>query len=270
LFFFFFNLYDYFPHFKTKDLNNLKIIKNSKVEIMSRSYKLIGIMIIFIAIGLSGCNNINFFKIESKYDYIQSYGEGGGIFPIYLKTPYQFEGNISLELSADSELNAQLTTYVLNNSSQVADIIVQPIKNITKGIHRITISSVDGFIPMEHVLEVEIFDINISEPSSYIMKKKDELLSWFETTHPDYENISDSSWFPYRTYQKVLVVEHWTFLNDEYELRICCHITIPPYNWSKMSLRPLGEIEPVLAFHREYDGKTMEIPVSEYPILYGY
>ena len=128
----------------------------------------------------------------------------------------------------------------------------------------------DGFIPMRHVLEVEIFDINVGDPSSYILEKKDELLDWFETTHPDYENISDMTWFPYRTYQEVLVVEHWTFLNDDYELRICCHITIPPFNWSKMSLRPLGEIEPVLAFKREYDGQTMEIPVSEYPTLYGY
>jgi hypothetical protein len=37
-----------------------------------------------------------------------------------------------------------------------------------------------------------------------------------------------------------------------------------------LRLRKRGEIEPIFAAKCEFDDKIYEIPVSDYPIMYGY
>jgi len=237
---------------------------------MNKSFLLISILFIFLLLTLGGCTSLTLENLVPKYDYIQSYPEGGGIFPISVKSPETLDGNITVDLSCDPELHAQLNINAFNTTNTVGELTIQPSDNISEGIHKILLISTEDVLPKGRILEVEIFNISHGGPSSYIQGKKDEFLDWLELFHLEYENISDQTWFAYRTYTQILVVEHWTFLNSEYELRICCHITTSPYNWSKMMLRYRGEIEPVIAAHREYDGVTSEINVSDYPIMYGY
>ena len=76
--------------------------------------------------------------------------------------------------------------------------------------------------------------------------------------------------FAYITYPAHLIVEHWTFLYDNWEMRICYHVMIPPYNWSMLWLRPLGELDAVFSAKREWNGTAYEIPICDYPTFYGY
>jgi hypothetical protein len=217
-----------------------------------------------------GYESINNFTLKSKYSHIQSYREGGGIFPIYLVPHHDFQENIILSINADANLSVQLNTYILNNNSRNAEVTIHPNNDIELGNHTIEITATQGSLSNKIYLTVEIIDVNISEPTSYITGKRDEFINWLENEHPEYENLSNQDWFSYKTYPLILVVEHWTFLNTAWELRLCCHITIPPYNWSKMCLRKLGDIDPVFAAHCESNGTIYEIPISEYPIMYGY
>lgn len=231
---------------------------------------LIGPVFVIIILFFSGCTNLTLKELEPKYTYIQSYPGGGGIFPLSLSDQVSINGNISVQLIADQALNAQLSTSVFSNTTPVGELTIRPSETITKGNYRIYLISTDANIPKSRVLEVEIFEIDHNEPGTYIIDKRNALLSWLENTHAEYEHISNQTWFAYRTYVEILVVEHWTFLSPEYELRICCHIATEPNNWSKMMIRPRGNIEPTLAAHQEYDGSTYEINISEYPIIYGY
>ncbi len=72
------------------------------------------------------------------------------------------------------------------------------------------------------------------------------------------------------TYPEILVVEHWTFLNPTWEMRMCFHVMIPPYDWSMLTIRSRGEWDFQFAAKRESDGTTYEIPVAEYPVMCGY
>jgi hypothetical protein len=99
--------------------------------------------------------------------------------------------------------------------------------------------------------------------------KMNDFVTWLETEHPELGSFSARNWFVYGTYPQLLIVEHWTFLDEDWEMRVCYHVMIPPYDWSKILLRRRGEWEPLLAVHRETDGTIYEIPVEEYPIM-GY
>jgi hypothetical protein len=88
--------------------------------------------------------------------------------------------------------------------------------------------------------------------------------------HPELGDLSPQVWRNYLTYPMHLIVEHWTFLSTAWEVRLCRHIMIPPHDWSMILFRRLGTLEPVLAARRETDGSIHQIPVSEYPVLYGF
>ena len=210
------------------------------------------------------------FTIKAKYYYFRSYRNGGGIFPIYIIPLHDFDGNVSLSINADANLNAQLDRNMLNTSSMIAELAIRPNNNTLFGNHTIEVSATQGNVTKKIYLVVEMINVIIGEPDSYLTGKRDKFISWLESEHPELGNLSNQNWFAYKTYPQIIVVSHWTFLSLEWEFRICCHNTIPPYNWSKMCLRRLGEIEPVLAAYLEYDGTTYEIPVDDYPIKYGY
>ncbi len=95
-------------------------------------------------------------------------------------------------------------------------------------------------------------------------------MPWLSQHHPEYAAVLDQKWFAYNTYPQIWVVEHWTFLSEDWELRVCFHVMIPPYDWSMMRLRKRGEVNAEFAARRESDGTIYEIPVSDYPIKFGY
>ena len=238
---------------------------------MKKHLAAIVIVFLLMIVGLSGCNEIfNKFTINAKYSYIMSYRDGGGVFLINMTARNNFNGTVSLKIDASANLNVQINKDTLNESSRVAEITLYP-NNLTRiGLHEIELTATHANISRIISLEVDILNRSIGNPSPYIIGKKNKLIHWLENEYSIFDNISNQDWFAYMTYVEILVVEHWTFISSEWEMRLCCHITIPPYNWSMMRLRKIGEIEPILAFKCEFNDMIYEIPISDYPIIYGY
>jgi hypothetical protein len=236
-----------------------------------KKYLIVITVILIMVVGFSGCNEIFIrFNLNAKYSYIMSYRDGGGIFLINMTPGHNFYGNVSLKIDASANLNVKLNNYRLNESSRVAEITIHP-NNLTRiGLHEIELSAAHKNVSRLLSLEVDIINRSIGNPSSYIIGKKNKLIYWLESEYPTFYNISNQDWFAYMTYVKILVVEHWTFLSSEWELRLCCHITIPPYNWSMLRLRKVGEIDPIFAAKCDFNDTMYEIPISDYPIIYGY
>ena len=86
-----------------------------------------------------------------------------------------------------------MDTNVLNNNSRNAELTIHPNNDAEIGNHTIEITATQGSISNKINLTVEIIDVNIGEPSSYITSKRDEFITWLENEHPEYENLSDQS-----------------------------------------------------------------------------
>lgn len=71
--------------------------------------------------------------------------------------------------------------------------------------------------------------------------------AWLEANRPEL-GITPASTFEGRGVNPVLVVSHYQFLSEEWELGLSWHIMIPPDDWSELSLRPRDEWAPTLAF----------------------
>ena len=253
--------------------------------------------------------NNNGFKIEAKYSHIRSYRGGGGIFIINMTPKNDFSGFVFLWIKGNPNLNTRLDRRFLNKDSRIAEITICPNESTEIKTHQIVLIAIHFKMPIiatifhfisnllparlqfstnrlygylyasslatsmfeirKLVFEVEIFNWS-SDNLPDALVKKDELIKWLESKHPEFGTFSDKESFAYVTYPGILVVEHWTFLYKEWEVRICYHVMIPPHDWSKICLRKRGEVQPIFAAKRESDGTTYEISLSEYPIHYGY
>ncbi len=212
-------------------------------------------------------------RLESKYSYILSYPSGGGIFvlrslldPI---TPSVYPHDYAITLHAHPDLNAVLTSDFGNHSSRIHEITINPSPDIETRLYQIQVDVMQNGGLYRIPLEVDVINRWASDDSMAVVKRN-EFLPWLETHNPEFGNLTDLEWQSYFTYPGILVVEHWTFLSKRYEVRVCWHVMIPPYDWSMFCIRERGQWKPSLALRRETDGRIHEIAVADYPQMYGY
>jgi hypothetical protein len=209
------------------------------------------------------------FKFEAVYDRIRSCPECGGVFIAHIIPGSDFSGGVKLLLNAEPELSAELNRDYLNADSRVVEITIRPDSLTEIREYSMVLIAENAAMHRMLQLEVEMFPVE-PQDSNWVVRKRDEFMPWIMHEHPEYAEILDQKWFAYNTYPQIWVVEHWTFLSQDWEMRICFHVMIPPYDWSMMRLRKRGEAEAEFAARWESDGTIHEIPVSDYPIMFGY
>ncbi|NIR66980.1 MAG: hypothetical protein GWN76_12905 [candidate division Zixibacteria bacterium] len=208
--------------------------------------------------------------IEAKYDYIRSIQGGGGVFIIRLVPGTDLKGPVYLGLQADDCLQAHLDKTELYLDSDVAEITINPDSTSEIRIYLLEVRASNHGVSQSIFLQVEIMQWFPCIPES-ALQYLPGFTEWLMKNHSEYSDLSAQDWYCYNTYPQIWIVSHWTLLSPEYEVRICHHVTIHPYNWTQYRLRKRGEYEARLAAKRDNDSTVLhEIPVSEYPILFDY
>ncbi len=209
------------------------------------------------------------FKIDAKYSKIRSHPSGGGVFIVRMADSHASPHDFSLFLESSPELRARIDINETGGSYGIAEISIRPDQSIDTGVHPITLYASNSNNTGAIELKVDVINWPAGNPEAADFKR-DEFVEWLEAEHPELGEFTGRDWVSYLTYPGILVVEHWTFLDQDWEMRICFHVTIPPYDWSMLLLRPRGQWDPILAAMRESDGTTYEIPIDEYPTFFAY
>jgi hypothetical protein len=209
------------------------------------------------------------FNIDTKYSKIRSYRGGGGVFIVSLASGHAESDDVSLFLESCDELRARIDIRPQGSQFEIAEISLRPEETINPAVYPITLYATDSKTTRAVELTVDLINWPPANAETAEIKR-DEFVEWLEAEHPELGEFSGRQWFPYLTYPGILVVEHWTFLDPDWEMRICFHVMIPPYDWSMLLLRPRGQWDPILAAMRESDGTTYEIRIDEYPEFFSY
>lgn len=241
---------------------------------MKRIISLVLIMVLCLSLGVASKGLAQTFEFGAKYNYIRSCPGGGGIFLVSIEPNSAFTGKVFLNIIAPYSLNAELNKDVLDMGSPVAEIRVSPSENISSGKYNIGVAAVHVVgLYVQNVerikLEVEVFDWE-STVSRNLSQKRDLFIEWLETEHPEFGIFPKQKYDAYNTYPELIIVEHGTFLSSEWEIRVCDHVMIPPDDWSMIWIRKRGALDALFAAKRETDNSIHEIPISEYPIMFGY
>ncbi len=203
------------------------------------------------------------FSIEAREASIRSCSASGGIFVIRLVPEEGFSGDVRLSLKANNRLNAELDRTILNLDERIAEITINPSSSIAITTYTIEVKASYTGNTVVLPLEVEIIDWPGWDPE-VADQELAPFIPWLETEFPELGDFSERIWSTYLTYPGILVVEHWTYLDADWELRLCYHVMIPPYDWSRVLLRRRGEWDPILAAERDTYGDIYEIPIEEY------
>lgn len=218
------------------------------------------------------CEQSGYFTMEAKYEYIVSCHNGGGIFPVMITVDPDFGGYVEIALDADPDLHAKAWPQTVTAFWPVTEITIRPDSPAVVRLDTIWVTATHLDSAITIPLEVDLNGFPGGDPE-HTLEKKEQLVDWLETEHPEFGSFEGLPWYGYVTYPGILIVEHWTYIYDEWEMRICFHVMIPPYDWSMIWLRRRGELEPRIAAKREHNGITYEIheiPIEEYPTFYGY
>jgi hypothetical protein len=112
--------------------------------------------------------------------------------------------------------------------------------------------------------------LGFSDVIGLVLPAREDFGEWLQQEHPELGYVESETWFAYRTYGAMLEVDHWTFLDEDWEMRIAVHVTWEPDNWEKMRLRRREAWDAEVAAFRSWDDIVSEMPLSEYPVVCGY
>ena len=72
----------------------------------------------------------------------------------------------------------------------------------------------------------------------YATEMRDLFIPWLAEEHPEFGITADTEWTPTIVKPHILVVTHYLFFSEEWEMSVMWHVMIPPYNWAHIYLRP--------------------------------
>lgn len=114
--------------------------------------------------------------------------------------------------------------------------------------------------------------INVSRGEDTLLEAatplRDRFVDFLATEHPELGITADTEWTPTIVQPHILVVSHYLFFSEEWEMGLQWHIMIAPHDWARIYLRPRDGLQPTHAFEitsvsdAEVVPQEMEIPVT--------
>jgi hypothetical protein len=241
-------------------------------------YRIIPMLFVLI-VAVTGCNdevvnpinpeNCGDFELKASYDSIRSCQGGGGSFVLYINPGKDFRGTINLSLQSDHCLHAILSKSTLCRADSVCEILIKPDTLTSVSSYLLEVTASNAMFSHTIHLRANIIDWDYYEDIESL-GKKEQFKNWFITQNPKYGTAFSTPFLSYETYPQIIIVKHMTYLTKDWEIRLCYHVMIDPYDWAIMRIRNRNSPEPEIAAKRGIDGIIRPIPISEYPVLFGY
>ncbi|SCP94955.1 hypothetical protein [Anaerobium acetethylicum] len=157
-------------------------------------------------------------------------------------------GENPVELSAEAS-NADIIIYKhAITEEQVAEIVAIPRKSSVGETVKLTVSgSRNGFTDQKSVT-FQVID-GEDDRQKYASELRDKFAVWLEANHPELGITYGMEWAGTMVSPQWLVVSHYLFFSDEWEMHVEWHIMIPPHDWARIDLRHrFDESKPSSAF----------------------
>jgi len=173
------------------------------------------------------------------------------------------EGQLPVRISATAP-GAEVVIYQEDIAEgQVAEVVVIPTQASIGTTIEVTITGNRGSASDEKVVSFNVVE-GEDDRQEYAGELLDRFVSWLATNHPELEITDDTAWNGTMVSPVWLVVSHYLFFSEEWEVHIAWHIMVPPDDWAKIDLRHrFDELEPSYAFEISSVNATSEpVPIE--------
>ena len=169
------------------------------------------------------------------------------------------------EISAEAD-NADITVeHKTIKAGEVAEVIVIPNANSVGKSVNLTITAKLGSSSDTKKITFDVIE-GEDDRKEYATELRDKFVAWLEVNHPELGITKETEWTGTMVSPQWLVVSHYLFFSDEWEMHVEWHIMIAPDDWAKIDLRKrFSESKPSSAFEissREGNTtpKSIEVP----------
>ncbi|MFX1563824.1 MAG: hypothetical protein ACFFDP_11030 [Promethearchaeota archaeon] len=143
-----------------------------------------------------------------------------------------------------------LTSYTIwsNVSPKVVEIFVYPESDhVNHDISLEIIVTIDDTTAVDSAI-IHVLNWTLPEgPPDYVEEMRDIFINFLETNHPDYGINDLLTWTPIYNAPGILVVGHYLFMSNCWEMEVSWHVMIPPHDWVRVYIRPRNAISPIWA-----------------------
>lgn len=173
------------------------------------------------------------------------------------------ESEVPVHISATATGAEVVIYYEDIFEGEVAEVVVIPAPASIGQIIEVTITGTRGSASDEKIASFEVAE-GEDDRQEYATELLDEFVSWLATNHPELGITADTTWNGTMVSPVWLVVSHYLFFSEEWELHIEWHIMVPPYDWAKIDLRRrFDELAPSYAFEiSSVDAASEPVPME--------
>lgn len=133
-------------------------------------------------------------------------------------------------------------------SGQVAEVTVIPSEASVNETLTITITGKRHGLTQTKIVTIEVLS-GEDDLGSYAAEIREMFIPWLSANHPEFGITNETIWNGTIVNPRILVVMHYIFLSDDWEMYVTWHVTIPPHDWARIFLRRrFSEACPSLAF----------------------
>ncbi len=146
---------------------------------------------------------------------------------------------------------------------QVAEIIVVPKAESSGKTITVDIEGNRGSVKDKKSVTLEVIE-GEDDRKEYAEELLTMFIPFLAEKHPEFKINADTKWTGTMVSPQWLVVSHYLFFSDEWELHLEWHVMIPPSDWARIDLRHRAdETKPSSAFEiSSVSGKTDPIPIE--------
>jgi len=131
---------------------------------------------------------------------------------------------------------------------EVAEVIIIPDQTCLGKILTINIQGQRNGYTQSKTVDIEVVDWQ-DDLGEVAAEMRDKFIPWLENNHPELGITSKTEWEGTIVNPGILVVMHYIFYCDDWELYVTWHVMIPPYDWSRIYLRSrFTETQSTMAF----------------------
>jgi len=156
----------------------------------------------------------------------------------------------TVEVSAQaSEGKAAVTTQPRQVTlRQVAEVIVIPTEAGTDEIFTVTVTGKRYGLTRTKTITVEVIP-GEDGIGSHAAGMRDLFIPWLAANYPELGITTETEWTGTIVNPQILVVMHYIFYSDDWEMYVTWHVMIPPHDWTRIYLRHrFTELRPSYAF----------------------
>jgi len=148
-------------------------------------------------------------------------------------------------------------------SGQVAEVVVIPAQESIGNTIEVTIIGNWGSASDEKTVSFDVAE-GEDDRQEYAEDLLDRFVPWLATNHPELGITEDTAWNGTIVSPVWLVVSHYLFFSEEWEVHLSWHIMVPPHDWAKIDLRHrFTELNPSYAFEISSVNATSEpVPIE--------